>query len=389
MGVGGAMQRGHGEERAAAARVCASVLGVLTVGVFVLAVQPRGAREPTATAADPAAAEASARTHGPARARTLTIGWVGDITPGSRYGLPADGGRALFARVRRRLREPDLMTGNLEGTFSTGGASKCGAAASTTCFAFQAPPANAHALRDAGFDLVNLANNHSYDFGSEGQWQTLSALYDARLAFTGLPGHVRVLTRRGIRVAFVGFSTYPWTTPMTDPTAVRALVGQAAAISDVVVALFHGGAEGADRTSVPAGREVAFGEDRGDSRAFARTAIDAGADVVLGSGPHVVRGLETYRGRLIAYSLGNFAGVHNFASGGTLSLSALLTVRVDRRGRLRNGWWRGIALDASGAPGPDRAGASRALVARLSAQDFGARAPRFRASGRFEPRAAR
>ncbi len=378
------MERGHGQERSAAG-VWASVLGVLAVGVFVLALRPPGPGEATATAARSAPGAAG----GAAGARTLTIGWVGDITPGSRYGLPGDAGRALFARVRARLREPDLMTGNLEGTFSTGGTSKCGAAASTRCFAFQAPPANAHALRDAGFDLVNLANNHSYDFGSEGQWQTLAALYDARLAFTGLPGHVRVLTRRGIRVAFVGFSTYPWTTPMGDPGAVRALVSQAAAIADVVVAMFHAGAEGADRTAVPAGREYAFGEDRGDSRAFARTAIDAGADLVLGSGPHVVRGLETYRGRLIAYSLGNFAGVHNFASGGALSLSGLLTVRVDRRGRLRNGWWRGIALDPSGAPGPDRAGASRALVARLSARDFGAAAPRFRASGRFGPRDGR
>jgi hypothetical protein len=148
--------------------------------------------------------------------------------------------------------------------------------------------------------------------------------------------------------------------------------------------LFHGGAEGADRTAVPLGREWAFGEDRGDSRAFAHLAIDAGADVVLGSGPHVVRGIETYRGRLIAYSLGNFAGVRNFASGGTLSHSGVVNVRVDRRGRVRNGWWHGVALDPSGRPRPDQ-GASRTLVERLSAQDFGAGAPRIRADGRILP----
>jgi hypothetical protein len=316
--------------------------------------------------------------------RTVTIGWVGDITPGSQYGLPSDGGRALFARVRSRLREPDLMAGNLEGTFSAGGASKCGVGAAN-CFAFQAPLANAHALRDAGFDLVNLANNHSFDFGREGQWQTLRALYDAHLTFTGLPAHVRVLTRHGIRVAFVGSSTYPWTTRMDDVPAVRALISQAAAIADVVVVLFHAGAEGSDRTAVPVGRESAFGEDRGDSRAFAHLVIDAGADVVLGSGPHVVRGMEAYRGRLIAYSLGNFAGADNFAAGGTLSLSGMLTVRVDRRGRLRNGWWHAVRLDASGTPQPDRAGASRDLVRALSGRDFGARAPQMLQSGRILP----
>ena len=74
------------------------------------------------------------------------------------------------------------------------------------------------------------------------------------------------------------------------------------------------------------GAEEAYGEYRGDSRHFARVAIDAGADVVLGSGPHVLRGLELYKGRLIAYSLGNLAGWHNFGTGGRSSLSALLTV---------------------------------------------------------------
>jgi hypothetical protein len=356
---------------------------VLVPALAVLAVVAAPAPAPRSDGGA-ASAQAATGAHRAGRARTVTIGWVGDITPGSGYGLPAHGGRALFAAVRRTLREPDLMAGNLEGTLSVGGASKCGAAPAPGCFAFQAPPANAAALRDAGLDLVNLANNHSFDFGADGRMQTLRALTGAGVAFTGLPGDVRVLERRGVRVAFAGFSTYRWTPSMDDPGTVRAIVSQAAAIADVVVVLFHAGAEGADRTSVPVGREWAYGEDRGDSRAFAHAAIDAGADLVLGSGPHVIRGLETYHGRLIAYSLGNFAGVHNFASGGTLSTSGVLTVRVDRRGRLRNGWWHGIALDASGTPHPDR-GASRALVAGLSARDFGAAAARVLPSGRILP----
>jgi hypothetical protein len=330
-----------------------------------------------------ATAQAAARAKHASRAKTLTIGWVGDVTPGSQYGLPGDGGRALFAHVGTTLRQPDIMLANLEGTLSVGGASKCPAGAQN-CFAFQAPPANARALHDAGIDLVNLANNHSFDYGPAGQAQTLSALTAGHVAFTGLQGDVRVLTRRGIRVAFVGFSTYRWTPSMDDPQAIHALIDQAKAIADVVVVLFHAGAEGSDRTAVPLGREFAFGEDRGDSRVFAHQAIDEGADLVLGSGPHVVRGMETYKGRLIAYSLGNFAGAGNFASGGTLSVSGILSVRVDRRGRMRNGWWRGMTLDGSGAPRPD-AGASRALVAQLSARDFGAAAPRVLTSGRILP----
>ena len=99
----------------------------------------------------------------------------------------------------------------------------------------------------------------------------------------------------------------------------RALIQRAAEQADIVVAFFHAGAEGADKTHVPRGPESAFGEYRGDSRRFARIAIDAGADLVLGSGPHVLRGLELYKNRLIAYSLGNLAGYQNFGTGGNSS----------------------------------------------------------------------
>src|SRR5690242_11592409 len=232
---------------------------VLVPALAVLAVvlAPGPARDAGGVAAAEAKATPAAKQR--ARAKTLTIGWVGDITPGSRYGLPAAGGRALFTAVRRTLREPDLMAGNLEGTLSVGGASKCGIAPPPGCFAFQAPPANAAALRDAGLDLVNLANNHSFDFGADGRMQTLRALTGAGVSFTGLPGDVRVLERHGIRVAFAGFSTYRWTPSMDDAASVRAIVGQAAAIADVVVVLFHAGAEGSDRTAVPLGREWAYG----------------------------------------------------------------------------------------------------------------------------------
>src|SRR3954451_18384792 len=356
--------------------VAAIIAPAIAAVAIVLAPAPGGAPAARAqAAATPHRQRASKE-----RARTVTIGWVGDVTPGSQYGLPAQGGRALFAHVRKALREPDLMVANLEGTLGAGGPAKC-PPGTANCFAFQAPPANARALSDAGIDLVNLANNHSFDYGAEGQRQTLMSLTAGHVALTGLPGDVRVLERRGVRVAFVGFSTYRWTPSMDDP---HALIDQAKAIADVVVVLFHAGAEGSDRTAVPIGRESAFGEDRGDERAFAHAAIDAGADLVLGSGPHVIRGMETYKGRLVAYSLGNFAGAGNFASGGTLSVSGLLTVRVDRRGRMRNGWWRGMTLDGSGAPRPD-AGISRALVAQLSARDFGTSAPRVLATGRILP----
>jgi len=185
-----------------------------------------------------------------------------------------------------------------------------------------------------------------------------------------------VTVRRGGRtIAFAGFSTYPWSASMADDAAVSALIPRAAASADVVVAFFHAGAEGAAATHVPAGPESAFGEFRGDSRHFARVAIDAGADLVLGSGPHVLRGLERYRGRLIAYSLGNLAGYKNFSTTGVSATSALLTVSLGARGRFLSGRIDGVVLDASGTP--RRGGAAPSVMRALTRADFGGGGLRF------------
>jgi Bacterial capsule synthesis protein PGA_cap len=273
--------------------------------------------------------------------------------------------------VARVLRGADVAAVNYEGTFGAGGPSKC-AGGLADCFAFQAPAANAGTLRWAGVDVVNQANNHAHDFGGPGQAMTHAALRAAGVAWTGAPGQIRVLRRRGVRIAFVGFSTYPWSAAMGNRGAVRALVHRAARRAGVVVAFFHAGAEGADRTHVPRGAEHAFGEYRGDSRRFAHTAIDAGADLVLGSGPHVLRGLQVHRGRLIAYSLGNLAGWHNFATAGTTGISALLRVDVAPDGRLLHGAITSLRLDHTGVPHRDPSHAAERLMRSVSAADFGA-----------------
>ena len=183
-----------------------------------------------------------------------------------------------------------------------------------------------------------------------------------------------MLKRNGTRIAFVGFASYRWSGPLNDPGGVRRIVRSAARRAEIVVVLFHGGAEGADRTHTPHGSENAFGENRGDLRGFARVAIRAGADLVLGSGPHVLRGLELYRHRLIAYSLGNLAGWHNFAtSGPVLSLSALIKVQMGPHGRFREGELTSLRLDGTGVPHRDHSERAAKLIRRLSYSDFGGR----------------
>jgi poly-gamma-glutamate capsule biosynthesis protein CapA/YwtB (metallophosphatase superfamily) len=325
----------------------------------------------------PAAAQAATLPVG----RPLTIAWAGDTTLGSSHGLAPDHGYSELRAVKPWLEAADLTAVNSEGTFSTGGNSKCGGADSDTCFAFRAPPSNASALHKAGVDIVNLANNHAFDFGQVGEQQTISALRHHDVAETGRPGEITVLKVSGARVAFVGFSAYPWTASITNLFAARELIRSARRRANVVVAFVHAGAEGADQTHTPVGTETFLGENRGDVRAFAHAAIDAGADLVVGSGPHVLRGMELYKDRVIAYSMGNLAGFHNFATGGNLSLSGIVRVTLNSDGSFLAGTFTSLALDGDGIPHRDPSGAAAALVDGVSRDDFGARALIVRSDG--------
>jgi hypothetical protein len=363
------------------------VVAPVTLGAAVAVVD--FARGVLASRSEPIA-QAAAGATGPRggraghRRRGLTVAWVGDMTLGSRYGRPSDAGDGLFGAVRATLLRPDLTLGNLEGTLGTRGSAKCGVAVAN-CFAFQAAPETAGALRRAGFDGVNLANNHANDYGSAGLQDTVAALARAGVAPTGMPDYVRLFDRAGATLAVVGFASYRWSSPLTDLRAAAALVRDAGRRADLVLVLFHGGAEGSDRTATPHGTEYAFGENRGDLRAFARTVIDAGADLVLGSGPHVLRGLERYRGRLVAYSLGNFVGVRNFGTQGALGLSGILEVRLGSDGAFRGGRLHSVRLVDGGTPVPDRSDAAAELVSTLSRRDFGAAAVTVRADGALAP----
>jgi poly-gamma-glutamate capsule biosynthesis protein CapA/YwtB (metallophosphatase superfamily) len=316
----------------------------------------------TATVAPAAAAAAAER-------RPITLVWGGDVTLGSDYGRPPQRGWPQLAGIADLLRRPDVAAVNYEGTLGRRGPSKC-AGGRRNCFAFNAPASHAGTLRRAGVDIVNQANNHAFDFGATGFRATRAALASAHVRFTGAPGQVEVLRRHRTRIAFAGFSIYPWSASMRDPAP---LVRRAARRADIVVAFVHAGAEGAGKVHVPLGHEHAFGEDRGDSRRFAHAAIDAGADLVVGSGPHVVRGAEIYRDRLIAYSLGNLTGWKNFSTAGASGLSALLSVTLDPDGRLLGGHVTSLALDRVGVPHIDPRPRAEALMRRVSASDFGAR----------------
>jgi len=328
----------------------------------------------TAGAANPAALP---RTSTAAASVTLTA--VGDMMLGITPVLPPDPG-TYFQAVRRDLTSgAQIVFGNLEGTLTTATASKCGSGPSADCFAFRNPPSYARYFAKAGFTVLNDANNHSHDFGAAGQAQTVRSIHAAGLAQTGLPGEITRVTANGIPVAFVAFAPYDYTASLLDLAAARALIRQAAREARIVVVYMHAGAEGSDADHVTGREEIYLGEDRGNPEAFAHMAIDAGASLVIASGPHVLRGMQFYRGHLIAYSLGNFAGYHNFSIHGDLTMSAILRVRLSSSGRFEQGRLYPVQLAGAGRPVPG--GGAISFVAGLSQADFGASAARNQASG--------
>ena len=290
---------------------------------------------------------------------------------------------SYFASVSADLKG-DVVLGNLEGTLTDQSSSKC-PAGDSNCFAFHAPPSYAPYLRRAGFTVMNLANNHALDYGTAGQRDTVAAVRKAGLLTTGRPGEIAYEKVRGTRVAIVGFAPYPWASSLTNIPAAQALVRQADRWADLVIVTMHAGAEGSDHQHVRPGTEWFLGENRGNALAFAHAVVRAGADLVVGSGPHVLRGMEWYRGRLIAYSMGNFVGYHTLATSGVTGVTGVLQVTLGRNASLVSAHLVPLTIAGDGIPRPDPSEAAHGIVRTLSQEDFGKRAIRVSRTGDLSP----
>jgi hypothetical protein len=291
----------------------------VVVGVFVVfGGLPGGKKRSGEAVAEGSASGAGAyRAAAPAKprsdARNVNLSFVGDMIFGNTPQLPAKPYRYLDAVKSPLTRGVDVVFANHEGAITNAGGGKCGSG-SENCFAFRVPKRFARVYKQIGFDVLNLANNHSYDFGAAGQRDSARAIRRVGMKHTGLAGDIAVVKAGGTAVAYVGFAPYRNMQSLLDTGAAQRLVRSAHAKAPIVVAYMHAGGEGRDQTHVPRGSENYLGENRGNSRKFARAMIDAGASAVVGSGPHVLRGIEFHRGHPIVYSLGNFAGYHNFST---------------------------------------------------------------------------
>ncbi len=344
----------------------------------------------------------------------VRLAFVGDINLGTLTlpdGVPPDSGRTLFDGSRGSL-AGDVVVGNFEGVLGDSGTTyKCGDEGRyfgpdslpapeppqgerrprepRLCYAFLTPTHLAPALREAGFTHLNLANNHANDFGPEARARTQAIFDSLGIRHYGPLGQVAIDTvRRGdslTTVGLIGFATYPHSYDLLDVGRSAAVVDSIAGLTDVVIVTFHGGAEGAHALHVPDSAEFLGREPRGELRRWARAVIDAGADAVVGHGPHVPRGIEFYRGRPIAYSLGNFLTYRGFNLAGPLGLTGVLQLELSGDGEFRAGRLVPMVQPPRAGPVPDPAAATLDLMRRLSSEDFGESAALIERDGTLRP----
>jgi len=338
-----------------------------------------------------AMADEAADSAGDAAATTavrLSVAAVGDMMIGTDYPrnhLPDDDGVGYFAQVAPVLSAADIAIGNLEGTLIDGGTPYKECENLNSCYLFRSPTRYAEHYRDAGFDVLSVANNHARDFGEDGRSATMAALDAVGIRHSGRRGEFATFEQKGRKVAVLAYAVTQKSNLLHDYELAEQTIAGFAASHDIVIVTFHGGAEGADVMHVPFAEEEYYGEPRGDVARFSRSAIDAGADLVLGHGPHVVRGMELYKDRLIAYSLGNFATYYGISVAGAKGIAPILLATLDENGRFIEGE---IVSTVQVRPdGPSIDGEQRALnlVRGLSVEDFGDPGLVFQPDGKLLP----
>jgi len=244
-------------------------------------------------------------------------------------------------------------------------------------------------LREAGFTHMNLANNHANDLGPAGRSSTEEALQAVGLRLYGPLGMISVDTIvRGdsvTTVGLVGFTTYPYAYNLLEIERSAAIVDSMRPFVDLLLVTFHGGTEGVKALHTSEVAESLGHEPRGNLRSWARAVIDAGADAVIGHGPHVLRGMEFYRDRLIAYSLGNFATYRGFNLSGPLGITGVLQLEFSAQHRLQSARVVPMMQLPKQGPFPDPERTAIHLIQRLSAEDFGTTGAVVTSSGEITP----
>jgi poly-gamma-glutamate capsule biosynthesis protein CapA/YwtB (metallophosphatase superfamily) len=271
---------------------------------------------------------------------TLSINAVGDIMFGTNFpdesNMPPNQGKDLLNPFTDLLKNADITFGNAEGVFLNSGGTPKGSGGQVYCF--RQPTYMANYFVDNGFDLLSVANNHVADFGKVGLTSTDSVLKKLPIAYAGFSTKpTTIITVRGIKFGLAAFAPHNGCISINDYKATLKIVKELKKKCHIVMVSFHGGAEGVEKQHVTKKTEIFYGQNRGNVYDFAHKMIDAGADVVIGHGPHVARAVELYKNKFIAYSLGNFCTYGKFGLGGVSGNAPLLQLKINQQGNFISG----------------------------------------------------
>jgi hypothetical protein len=306
---------------------------------------------------------------------TITVTGVGDIMLGTNFPtasyLPDDSARGLLSAMTGVLKNADLTFGNLEGVLLDQGGVVKKCQDTNKCYAFRMPERFVYRLSEAGFDIVNVANNHSGDFGDAGRLNTIKMLDLAGIHYAGFLSCPSVIIQyNGVKWGFCAFSPFTGTPDILKSDTAALIVRTLDSLCDIVIVSLHAGAEGAAYRHVTRQTEMFLDEDRGNIYEFAHKMIDAGADIVFGHGPHVTRAVECYKSRFIAYSLGNFCTYGRFSLNGSNGVAPVIKVYTDRKGKFLKAHVDCIKQIGEGIPVPDPDHTALKEIIELTGSDF-------------------
>ena len=287
----------------------------------------------------------------------IILSFVGDVMTGSDYPyksyLPPNEGKDIFKSVENYFKNSDVNFANLEGAIANTNTQS--SKRSKNSYSFRMPPYMANRIAEAGFNIVAVANNHSRDFGDKGYKQTQEYLKNAEIKIVGnILNTATIIEIKNKKIGFLAFYYFSYANnSIQDITSAKALVEKTKKECDFLIVSFHGGAEGGNMFRVPKETEIFYGENRGDVYKFARAVSDAGADLIIGHGPHVLRAMEIYNNSFIAYSLGNFVGYKKFSLVGNNGISAILQITLNDNLKIDSAKVIPIKLINGGIPSVD------------------------------------
>ncbi|MDD3804375.1 MAG: CapA family protein [bacterium] len=308
----------------------------------------------------------------PETEKSITIAAVGDIVMGNTYpydNLPPEDGKRLFDPAETILSSADIAMGNLECALLDKGALVKNVVEGKS-YAFKTPEKYGLNLRNAGFDVLNIANNHIRDFGEKGLLRTREILDSLGIKHTGFLNETAFFKKDSMKVAVMGFSSYPGMNNILCPDVSFQEIRELSDSGYIVIVTFHGGMEGKNACHVFDTVEYMYGELRGNIYRFCRDAVDAGADAVIGHGPHVPRGIELYKGRLIAYSLGNFLTYAGININGINGYAPILEITLNEKGEFETGKIHSFIQVRGEGIKKDVLNSAAILMSELSASDF-------------------